>query len=628
MTKMSAQSTYVSVATVALQLTVGIAACGQGQPMPVAQIPSQQKGVMLMNRIGPSASTLYVANADGSDEHPLLANTGFDYHATYSADGRWIVFTSERNGLGQADIYRVRSDGTGLERLTDNPALDDQAALSPDGSKVAFVSTRDTHKANVWILDLRTRQLTNLTMMPGIPGDSIKPDGFFRPAWSPDGQWIAFSSDRNTEWLGHGHGSGWEHVQELGIYIVRPDGTGFRRLTPTGISSGAPKWSPDGKRIVFYEIPVEQTWDARLRPDIPGSATSQIISVDVATGERTVHTTGPGLKVEPQFVGPANIGYLVKPGTKSGPNVGLAYTAGTGSFARAIRSPSWAPDGSRVVYEKVDFKPRVQNQLLYSWSPDYEYRYTDVFPTVAKDGKLVVTEKDFSYGVISTMDPDGSNKQRVFTAETGFAFAPSWSPDGQWIAFGLGGYLQARKTKPAKLMIVRRDGTGARELTGDTINAGFPTWSPDGNRIVYRVWGGNNWGLRILNLEDHSVQVLTNEYDNLPFWSPDGSLIAFTRKHDGNNFDIYTIRPDGSDLRQLTTSPANDAHAVWTADSKYLMWNSGMYGFKDEAALYDNTFQPYGAIFIMKADGTDKRQLTDSPWEDGMPRFVSRPRRP
>jgi hypothetical protein len=37
----------------------------------------------------------------------------------------------------------------------------------------------------------------------------------------------------------------------------------------------------------------------------------------------------------------------------------------------------------------------------------------------------------------------------------------------------------------------------------------------------------------------------------------------------------------------------------------YLMWNSGMYGFKDGAALYDNTFQPYGAIFIMKADGTD-----------------------
>ena len=173
-------------------------------------------------------------------------------------------------------------------------------------------------------------------------------------------------------------------------------------------------------------------------------------------------------------------------------------------------------------------------------------------------------------------------------------------------------------------MLVKRDGTNVQDLTDGLPNSGFPSWSPDGKRIVYRVWGGNDWGLRILNVEDRSVKVLTTEYDNLPFWSPDGKLISFTRKHDDNNFDIYTIKPDGSDLRQLTTSPANDAHAFWTDDSKYLMWSSGIYGFKDEAALYDDTFQPYGAIFIMKADGSDKRQLTDSPWEDSMPIYVTK----
>ena len=110
----------------------------------------------------------------------------------------------------------------------------------------------------------------------------------------------------------------------------------------------------------------------------------------------------------------------------------------------------------------------------------------------------------------------------------------------------------------------------------------------------------------------------------------DGKLvehILFTRRHSGFNYDIFTIRPDGSDLRQLTTSPANDAHAVWTDDGQHIMWNSGVYGWREEAALYDRTFQPYGQIFIMKADGSEKRQLTDSLWEDAMPRFVPRTRK-
>ena len=462
-----------------------------------------QKGVMLMNRIGPTSSVLYVSNADGTGEHPLLNTLGLDYHASWSADRQWVIFTSERDGLGQANIFRVHPDGAGLERLTDDPALDDQAVLSPDGGRVAFVSTRGTHRANVW-----------------------------------------------------GNGPG---------------------------------------------------------------ATSQIVSVDVATGERKEETFGPGLKVEPQFVSASTIGYLVKGGV----NQGLAYTDGRAALKRAVRSPSWTSDGSAVVYEKVDFKPQAQNTPLYSWSADYEYRYTDVFPTVANDGKLVVTEKAVSDGTISIMDADGSNKQRIYSAGSA-AFAPAWSPNGEWIAFGLGGYLQARRTKPATIMLVRRDGTGARELTPDSLNAGFPSWSPDGKRIAYRFWGATE-GLRIMDVATGAVQVLTTEYDNMPFWSPDGSLIAFTRKHDGNNFDIYTIRPDGSGLRQLTTTPANDAHAVWTADSKFLMWNSGIYGFKDEAALYDNTFQPYGGIFVMNADGSNKRQLTDSPWEDSMPRYVKQP---
>jgi Tol biopolymer transport system component len=575
-----------------------------------------RRGVMLMNRIGPSSSTLFIAAANGAQERPLLTEGNLDYHASFSSDAKWIVFTSERGGLGQSDLYRVHPDGSNLERLTDSPAVDDQGALSPDGSRLAFVSTREVATANIWILNLETKKLFNLTGQSGISGDPSKPNGFFRPAWSPDGRWIAFSSDRNTEWRGHSSGAGWEHVQELSIYVVRPDGTGLRRLTEAGTCAGAPKWSPDGTRIVFYEIPVEQTWAAHW-PGQDATTTSQIVSVNVETGKRETHTDGPGLKVMPQFLANDAIAYLGKAGAKQG----LVYTAGNEFVRGDMRSPAWSADGKQVVYERVGFRPRPQNLLLYSWDPDYEYRYSDVFPSFSKDGTLLLTRKDGDSS-LDIMSPDGSNRREVFPSSGGTAFSPNWSPDGQWIVFGYGGFLQARNQQAAKIMMVRRDGTNLTSLTDGTPNAGFPDYSPDGKRIVYRVWGNEAHGLRIMSLADKTVQVLTTDYDNLPYWSPDGQRIVFTRRHSGFNFDIFTIKPDGTDLQRLTTSPANDAHAVWTDDGQHVMWNSGMYGWKEEAALYDRTFQPYGQIFIMRADGSEKRQLTDSLWEDAMPRYV------
>jgi Tol biopolymer transport system component len=581
----------------------------------VSNAADSKKKVMLMNRIGPTASELYIADADGSREHKLFEKSGLDYHASYSADGNWIVFTSERNGLGQADIYRVHPDGTGLERLTDDPAFDDQATLSPDGTQLAFVSSRQTRTTNIWILNLKTRKSVNLTNQSNIKGEALKPNGYFRPSWSPDGKWLAFSSDRNTEWKGHGNGSGWEHVQELRVYLVKTDGSGLRKISQDGVCSGSPSWSPDGKKVVFYEMSVEDTWNARTSFGA-ARATSQIVSVDVNSGERTVQTTGAGLKLLPQYASADNIGFLAK----AGDNEGIGYTDGTAIKAN-LRSPSWSSDGKKVVYEKQEWTPRKQNQLLYSWDSKYEYRYTDVFPSFSIDGKLLLTEKDDNSS-IAIMDADGSSKKRIFNAGDGEAFFPNWSPDGQWVAFGYGGYFQDRKTKAAKIMIVKRDGTGLTDLTDGTPNAGFPAWSSDGKQIVYRVWSKDEHGLRIMNIANRSVKVLTNEYDNLPDWSPDGKKIMFTRKHDSNNFDIFTINPDGKSLQQLTTLPTNDAHAVWTDNGKKILWYSGEYGFKEEAALSDNTFQPYGVIFIMNANGTNKRPLTDSPWEDSMPVFV------
>ena len=587
------------------------------------------RGVLLMERVSPTSSNLFVALADGSGERQLLSSSVFDYHGSFGPNDK-IIFTSERRGRGQADLYSADADGSNIEVLTAHSSVEDAGVYSPDGTQIAFVSTRDSHRTNIWLLNLKTGELRNLTGGPQAQGDPAKPDGFFRPAWSPDGQWLAFSSDRNTEWRGHscaetkgpscaaGSDAGWEHIQQTSICIIRPNGEAFRAIDGRpGYSAGSPKWSFDSKRVIFYELPIEQTWNARIAV-LMADAVSQIVSLDVATGERVEHTSGPGLKLYPQFFASQEVGYQIR----GGPNEGLHYTSGRAPVMKVVRSPAWSQDGTKVIYELTSRQPLAQDTPLYSWDPNYLYRSTDSFPRLSKHGRLVITEHSMNSS-IAVMDPDGSNRRRVFDAAgKGRAFAPCWSPDGQWIAFGIGQWFENRATSEARIMLMRNDGSELKALTEGPQNAGFPSYDPGGHEIVYRVWDhAGAEGLRILNLRDRSVRVLTKGSDNLPDWSPDGKRIVFTRGLADGNFDIFTVRPDGSDIRRLTSSGANDAHGVWTREGR-ILWTSGAYGFKDEAALYDNNKQPYGQIWIMNADGSDKRALTDSPWEDGEPMYI------
>ncbi|KAH7053292.1 hypothetical protein B0J12DRAFT_750778 [Macrophomina phaseolina] len=593
-----------------------------------------KKGVLFMNRIGPSTSELYTADSDGSNERKLLGNSSiFEYHASFSPDGQWIIFTTERNGDGNSDIYRVHTNGTGLEKLVASSSVEDAGALSPDGTKVAYVSTANGYKANIWVKDLTTGTETNLTNTESVTGVATSPDGYFRPAWSSDGEWLAFSSDRNTAWTGHGNGTGWEHTQELSVYVIKPDGTGFRKLaTKKDYCLGSPKWSPDGKRVVYYEVARENTWGAH-RPESVASVSSQIVSVDFETGtDRVEHTSGSSFKMFPQYVSDTEVGFLVKGGDEEGLNY-TSYADGRAQVKASIRSPAWSPDGKKVVYEKVDFAARPMETKLYSWDDEWEYRFTDVFPMLSLQGKLAITQKQLGNSSIVTMNPDGTNEFTVFdTYSTGEvdsslvsqglagAFQPTWSPDGKWIAFGLGQWFQSRATGKAKVYRATSNGSYYEALTDGTVHSGFPSYSADGRYLVFREWGVR-YGLRIIDLQDKSMRFLTNATDNLPGWSPDGERIVFTRKMNATNFDVCTIRPDGTDLQVLTSSGANDAHAVWTADGR-IAFSTGMYGFRDEAAIYDQTFQPYGQIMIMDADGSSKRLITDSIWEDSMPLYV------
>jgi Tol biopolymer transport system component len=497
----------------------------------------------------------------------------------------------------------------GVERLTDDPAFDDQAALSPDGNSLAFVSSRGGGATDIYVLDLSTRKVRNLTNSPGAD---------FRPSWSPDGQKIAFSSDSGTK-LQRSKGR-WEHVHPASVYVVRADGGDLRKLSSEGQLAGSPKWSPDGTRVVFYELAVADTFKARWLADQP-TLESRIVSMDVATGTRLEHASGPGLKVSPQFLGPNRIGYLAK----SGPVAALAFSTGEKGSAGDIGNPAWSQDGKRMVYQSGPIATITESRrpggVLSGRDPRFELRYASGFPAVSPDGRqLVLSERTRRGGAddrtaLSVWNTDGTNPRRIFRAE-GSAMSPQWSFDGRWIVFGAGNFFLER-TRPAQVMMVKPDGSEARTLTMGPGNAGFPSWSPDAKQVVYRFWSDTAGGLRIVNVADGAVSTLTKGYDNFPTWSPNGNRIVFSRFANGE-FHIYSIDADGTGLRQLTKTAGDDSHPAWSADGEYILFSSSRFGFKDEAPLADIP-QPYGELFIMKADGSEQRPLTDNRWEEGTP---------
>jgi len=570
-----------------------------------AQTPPKHR--VLFNRFLMPEIGLFAADADGKNER-ALPHREREYSPALTPDGKWIVFTSER--ADQADIYRMHPDGTGLEQLTDDPAFDDQGALSPDGRSLAFISTRGEGFANLWLLDIASRKCRKLTNSRA---------GNFRPSWSPDGRWIAFSSDRDAN-PGRFPGQ-WEHLQSTGIYLIHPDGTGLRRLTKAGGFAGSPSWSADGKRVLYYETDETGAYLAK-----GGNSRTEFVSIDIASGERTQYTASNEVKLSPQWLPGGKIGYALRGSSKPGLKIWHPDRSVETLVAGTVRHPSWSADGTLVVYERILHNGVTEHLIpTASRDPEFELLLSEAFPAFSPDGKTLLYSQygfnglDPSNTSIQTMNADGSDKHPLFHKSGVSAFDAVWSPAGDMIAFSVGKYFRAAGLPSAQIALIQPDGSGYREVAEEGVNNGFPSWSPDGKRLVYK----RGKHLVILTLADGKIVPLTDgaHYDNFPKWSPKGDAIMFTTDRDGD-FELYTIRPDGTGLRRLTNSPGNDAHAVWSDDGEWVVFSSGRKGFKDEMALYEGVPQPYGEIFAMRADGSDVRQLTDNKWEDATPGWM------
>jgi TolB protein len=563
-----------------------------------AAVSAQQ--TLAFSSFAPVNSDVFIADGTGRGARALAPHPDLDQNASLSSDGDWVVFTSWRGG--SADIWRVRTDGTGLERLIDDPAFDDQAALAPDGRKLAFVSSRGG-QVDLWLLDLETNSLARIT------DDAV---GDFRPAWSPDGEWLAFSSEQGEPGGLEGFGV---PVRSIDIHVIRPDGTQRRRVTDSPDYAGSPSWTTDGRELVFYRAPPAEVARTGSPLRRTGTGSYSLAAATLADGSVRIILAGEGEKWTPRALAADRVGYASRDG--------LEFTSGAAGERGDFRAPYWSSDARTVVFHRdVDGAAWPPHRRVPSRDARFDLVRTGIFPSWSPDGTRLAVNDARAGGLknsILVSRADGSERRTIYTHPEHNALAPIWSPRGERLAFALGGFFQMLPFMPrasADIAIVDSDGSNMQRLTDGAGNFAFPSWSPDGTRLVYRSFAPP--GLHVMDVESRESTLLLAGPHNFPSWSPRGDRIAFVSKRD-DDFEIYTIRPDGSGLTRSTSSPGVEGHLAWSADGEWLAFASDRAGFRDERPLQVANGQPAGDIWVMRADGSELVQLTDDQYEEATP---------
>ena len=152
-----------------------------------------------------------------------------------------------------------------------------------------------------------------------------------------------------------------------------------------------------------------------------------------------------------------------------------------------------------------------------------------------------------------------------------------------------------------EIYLINADGTGVKNLTSNSFHDKNPSWSPDGNHIVFDSNRDGDFQIYVMNSDGSELTRLTSSGVNTtPSWSPDGSRIAFASYRDGGYMSLYVMNADGTNQRKLTDNLSDHWQPAWSPDSQYIAFSS------NSPSPGDN---PY-SIYIIHVDGSDITQVT------------------
>jgi Tol biopolymer transport system component len=253
---------------------------------------------------------------------------------------------------------------------------------------------------------------------------------------------------------------------------------------------------------------------------------------------------------------------------------------------RVAADLQWSPDGRYLALATTGPQSDLYIVDIYHgkrWNITRDYA-TDQYPTWSPDGQRLAfysTRSDGLHFDVYLIDSDGSNLRRLTFSEGGY---PAWSPDGSQIVFS------ARLE--GNLYITDVDSGSTRQLTDTPGDDRNPIWSPDGSQIAYISFVNHDrmFGYRIfvINADGSNNRMLSPELpaQGMPSWSPDGQYLAFIGRVQGEHHDsVYLVDTQHSSLVRKLADNAYYAYTerwpMWSPDGRYLAFS-----MRDANGLY------------------------------------------